>query len=236
LKILIFSMFIFATLSLTAVFGDESEKPSAHQLYVDSIEFLKNGEDEHAIELLEKAVEIDPDLAPAWNALGLVYMGRGGYEEDAINAFKRSLELLPDQPDAYANLGIIYASGEKDFVAAEDYLKKAIALQPDNIRAQFGMAWVLLWHKKDGKRAEDAFQVVLERNPQNVMAQYGLGMAYLAQENRAMALKSISTLRYLHRDDLAVNLESTMQPRAQNNSPETTFEPSGSDDFNLGSF
>jgi lipoprotein NlpI len=46
---------------------------------------------------LQAAVALAPDLAPAWNNLGIAQAGRGELEA-AIRSFTRSLDLDPQQP------------------------------------------------------------------------------------------------------------------------------------------
>ncbi len=233
----ILSFFCAWLLAWNAVSWCETgQKQRAQELYGESIELLKQEKVSLAIDLLLESVELDPGFAPSWNALGLAYMGKDGYAADAIDAFTQSLELSPAQPDVYANLGIVHSSDTKDYALAEEYLTKALAMDPENLRANFGMGWVNLWHKQDGTGAVKSFKKVLKKEPENFMAHYGVGMAYLAQDNRAMALKSISMLRKLRKNDLAIQLESLIQPREEAAGPDASFGADQSKDFNLGSF
>jgi Tfp pilus assembly protein PilF len=59
---------------------------------------------ELAIEYLEKAVELDPEVTQALNALGRLYMVQG-QEEEAIEMFRQSLILDQSQHDVLEDLG-----------------------------------------------------------------------------------------------------------------------------------
>lgn len=233
MRMLLFVLALIVAFSQSS-YAENDQDLTAEELYTKSIEYLKDDNADPAIDLLIEAVDKNPQFVLAWNALGLAYMSKDGYADDAIDAFTESLTLDPNQADAYANLGIIYSS-TRDSALAEEYLNKALTLDPANVRANFGAGWVDLWQKQNGKGAEEAFKRVLSVDPSNAMAQYGLGMAYLSQDNRAMALKSISTLRFMHRDDLAANLESAIRPQVQTTESSGYSEQASSGEFDLGS-
>ena len=58
--------------------------------------------DAEAEELYRLAVRLDPQLAAAWNNLGVTYAARGRYAE-AMDAFVHALRLVPRATDACAN-------------------------------------------------------------------------------------------------------------------------------------
>lgn len=59
---------------------------------------------EKAIEYLEKAVELDPEVTRGLNALGRLYVVQG-QEEEAIEMFRQSLILDQSQHDVLDDLG-----------------------------------------------------------------------------------------------------------------------------------
>jgi tetratricopeptide (TPR) repeat protein len=76
----------------------------------------------------KKSVSLDPELAVAYHALGMVYELRGEYS-DAIVAARRAIELDPSFAYAYRLLGFYLPQvGESD--EAITILDKAIRLSP----------------------------------------------------------------------------------------------------------
>ena len=59
------------------------------------------------MEHFERALEIDPELAIAWNGLSLAWRQRGDLEA-AVRAGQRLVELEPEDPLSHTNLSILY--------------------------------------------------------------------------------------------------------------------------------
>jgi Flp pilus assembly protein TadD len=69
-------------------------------------EKIREGETAEALEILELATRIDPELADAWINYG-VAVRRSGRKEEAERAFRRALELDPSHMSAYQNLAAL---------------------------------------------------------------------------------------------------------------------------------
>ena len=88
--------------------------------------FVKNEVDE-AISLYEKALEMDPALAIAWNGLSMALAKRGDLDE-AVEAAEKLVALEPDDPLSHTNLSRILM--QKGMIPeAEDARAKAMGLQ-----------------------------------------------------------------------------------------------------------
>jgi len=106
-----------------------------------------------ALELIEKALDLDPDYAIAWVMRGWIYWTEadvgGGlsdfqarFDDAQANTFRcahRALELDPDCADAYGLLAMTYLNA-KEFDKAIDASEKAIALAPNNVEVIGGIA------------------------------------------------------------------------------------------------
>lgn len=102
-----------------------------------------------AIQMLERAVQLDPDYAPAWQALSVAYSreahytrgGRGSLDRsDAAN--DRALELDPDLMDArIARVSNRVERG--DLVRAYQEAQEIVRRYPDNPDALFSLSYVL---------------------------------------------------------------------------------------------
>jgi tetratricopeptide (TPR) repeat protein len=106
-----------------------------------------------ALELIEKALALDPDYAIAWVMRGWIYWTEadvGGGLGDHMarfdlaqsNTFRcayRALELDPDCADAYALLSMTHLNA-KEFDEAIEAAEKAILLAPNNVEVIGGTA------------------------------------------------------------------------------------------------
>lgn len=90
-----------------------------------------NNEGEYlkAIEILNKAIEIDPNLALAYNNRGWSYLELGQYEQ-AISDCNKAIDLDPRLALAYSNRGLAYVKLSHYEQALAD-CNKAIDLNPN---------------------------------------------------------------------------------------------------------
>ena len=101
-----------------------------------------------AFELYERAIELDPDFAPAWASLATAqilraffspYPGEFGIQEARASAL-RALELDPDLGEAHAALGFISLYSDWDWQAAERELQRALAVSPNDASVRHAYA------------------------------------------------------------------------------------------------
>jgi TolB-like protein/tRNA A-37 threonylcarbamoyl transferase component Bud32 len=124
--------------------------PEAYHLYMQSAAIPRDvGPNKDAITMLEKAVKLDPNYAPAWEALGhryyydAVYSGGGpeGYER-SNGAYRKALALEPGRTDAAGSLAINLADTGNLEKALED-ARALVKRRPDVAFAHFSLAYVL---------------------------------------------------------------------------------------------
>ena len=94
----------------------------------------RRGEYELALKAMDKAIELKPDFADAWNNRG-VALDKLGRHEEALEAFDKAIELKPDYSDAWNNSGVTLDELGRYDEALKAY-DKAIELKPD-----FAVAW-----------------------------------------------------------------------------------------------
>ena len=92
-----------------------------------------------AIEDYNKAIELKPDFAEAYNNQGVSRHNLSDYK-GAIEDYNKAIELKPDYADAYYNRGISRDDSRDYNGAIEDYTK-AIELKPDNAEAYYNRAF-----------------------------------------------------------------------------------------------
>jgi tetratricopeptide (TPR) repeat protein len=186
------------------------ESGAALHFYRGNTYFLL-GKSDLAMTDYDKAIELKPDLAKAYNNRGTAYHYKGDYNL-AIADCDKAIELRPDYAEAYVNRGNAYnRKGEHDLAIAD--CNKAIELRPDLAVAHYnrGVAYEYNIHgQRYGKgaqldRAIADYDKVIELKPDCAEAYYSRGVVYhtlrehgqaIADYNRATGTKG--------EDDLAI--------------------------------
>ncbi|SFK26629.1 Tetratricopeptide repeat-containing protein [Nitrosomonas aestuarii] len=113
---------------------------------------------------LLKLIELKPDNAHAYNALGYSYAERGKRLPEALRLIKKAVELSPDDPYIMDSLGwVYYRMG--NITDGLNYLSRAFSISQDSeIAAHLGE---VLWVQGAHKDAEDVWRSALEKDPNN---------------------------------------------------------------------
>ncbi|NTU72264.1 MAG: tetratricopeptide repeat protein [Coriobacteriia bacterium] len=127
-----------------ALLLDESD-PVVHALLADL--FLEGDFYDEAIRSASRAIELDPDCAPAYLALGLAYDRRGGMWDQSILVWHELAEVVPDLVTAHVQLGEAFAAGAFEGEAIESW-RRALELDPSEPRAMYNLAIAAL--KREG--------------------------------------------------------------------------------------
>ncbi len=101
---------------------------------------------ENADVAVAKALDLNPDLAEAHFARGLILWtkAKGFPHEQAINAFKRSLELNPHADETHHQLSMVYSHvGLLD--QAQEHVRAAVDINPNNTMARFRVGVYTAW-------------------------------------------------------------------------------------------
>jgi Tfp pilus assembly protein PilF len=126
------------------------ENREAYEMYLRSAAIPHDaGPNKDAIAMLEKAVKLDPNYAPAWEALGHRYYfdavySQGGAQEfqRSDEAYQRALLLEPGRTSAAGLLATnLVATGNLD-KAYED-ARALVKRRPDSAFAHYSLAYVL---------------------------------------------------------------------------------------------
>ncbi len=117
---------------------------------------------------LRKLIQIKPDYAHAYNALGYSFADRNQRLPEARQLIERALELSPDDYYILDSMGwVLYRMG--DLQGAADYLRRAYEGRPDaEIGAHLGE---VLWAMGDRAEAERVWQEALKSHPENEVLQ-----------------------------------------------------------------
>lgn len=146
-----------------------------------------------------RVTEIDPEFAPAYNALGYAQMDLQRYDE-ADAAFRRYMELLPSQPNPYDSYGE-YLLKVGRFDEALDSYRRALEVDSTFSLAYVGLGNVYLaMDRLDAAR--EAFAHLLdaaESLDEQSEALRWTAVAWVHEGDHASALESIDALYDLAR-------------------------------------
>jgi tetratricopeptide (TPR) repeat protein len=99
--------------------------------------------EQKAFVAIEKALSLDPELAEAYVAKGLLLWTKSHHfpHEKAITEFQRAIAIKPNLAQAHAELArVLWHIGLLD--QAYQALAKAMEIDPTDVKAQFRMGWL----------------------------------------------------------------------------------------------
>lgn len=167
---------------------DESQKRAALDQYRQGLGLIESKPAE-AITALQKAVELDPSLAEAWNDLAyalvrraasagrvrMVAGPRGDAFTGAMQAAEKALALKPGWPYAQYNLGVALLA-DAQYADAVEPLRRSMEQQPDRAEpaAALGLAYVGIGEEE---KAIQVCRKAKELDPNSQTAADCLGLA-----------------------------------------------------------
>jgi TolB-like protein/predicted Ser/Thr protein kinase len=156
--------------------GDGATRPKneeAYDLYLRSIAVPHDpGPNKDAIAMLERAVGLDPNYAPAWDALGVRYHYDSAYSDGgdaafqrSVTAFSRALTLDPDYIDPAAEM-MLGEVERGEVIKAYQSGKALLARHPENANAHFALSYVLRYGGAVEESAHEC-DTALSLDPEN---------------------------------------------------------------------
>lgn len=144
----------------------------------------RTGDHEKAVEYYRRALEVNPDYAPARYNLGNAYLALNRLNL-AQTEFARAIKTDRHLIQAHLNLGNTYLISRR-FGRAEEIFKQALRDNPRSASAYLGLGLSLLYQKRFAQ-AEKSFERALEINPKLAQAHYNLAcaLAQLGRTNQA---------------------------------------------------
>ncbi|MGD9788785.1 MAG: tetratricopeptide repeat protein [Sulfuricellaceae bacterium] len=113
---------------------------------------------------LRKAIQLKPDFAQAYNALGYTFADRNERLDEAQKLLEKANQLSPDDPFILDSLGWL-SYRRHNLAKAEGYLRQALAAKPDpEIAAHLGE---VLWARGHKDEAKKVWAEALKNNPDN---------------------------------------------------------------------
>ena len=129
-----------------------------------------------AVAAYKQAVQLNPDLAEAYNNLG-VALRKMGKQDAALVAYRRCLELQPENEGLWSNMGNCLREMQA-FEEAEAAHKRALSLKPANASRLFNAALVHR-DRNEMTAALDLFNAALALDPDYAEAHWDRALALL---------------------------------------------------------
>ncbi len=141
-----------------------AQPDNAELLYETAMIAERQNRIEVAEQRLRRVIEVKPDHAHAYNALGYSLADRNIRLDEAQALIAKGLELAPDDPFILDSMGwVLFRRG--DLNGALTYLERAFAIRPDpEIAAHLGEVQWLLGRRED---AEKLWRTVAAQHPDN---------------------------------------------------------------------
>ncbi len=184
--------------------GNGGEEPVVPKGVTDPAELTRRafqkqeiGAYEEAIEILTKALEIDPKFIPAHYRRGLVYE-EWDRRKEAAAAYQQALELDPKHLDARLGLASVYGKSFKNELAIMEF-EKAAELKPKDPEIQFKIA-LEYWYLQKLPETAEHYRKVIALNPDHLQAHLNLASVYESMKEWDMALKEIAISRKLGKE------------------------------------
>jgi TolB-like protein/tetratricopeptide (TPR) repeat protein/predicted Ser/Thr protein kinase len=182
----------------------------AYDYYLKGMDYFWKGSQRDldlALEMFNKALEIDSNYALAYSGIGEVYATKYNYQrtldwlDKAEKMAKKALVLDPELAEARLTLGRVYDFERKNTMAIEEF-KKVAELIPNSNDPYRRLGYVYLYNLYDYTEAINFFQKALEIRPTDAKSYRGLGIAYTSLRRYDEGIKSIKKGLEISPDDI----------------------------------
>ncbi len=179
-----------------------TQNPQAYEAYLRGralVDFIDQPKAlESARTNYEKALQLDPNYAPALAGLSIVegfyYRNLDSSEahlRQARQLAERALAIDPQLAEADVALANVYGD-MFDYVHAAEKSREAAALEPDNAHAWDQLSWALGYEQPpDSAGAEKAAREAIRLQPSMFQAHYHLGRALMQQKRFPEAIAAL---------------------------------------------
>lgn len=143
------------------------------------------GQYDLALKAFEKAIELKPDFAEAWNNKGIL-LGKLDRDGEALSAFEKAIDLKPDYAEAWLNRGVSLDSLGRLDEALKSY-DRAIEIKPDAAET-WSNKGVTLYNLKRQAEAVKSYERAIELKPDLAEAwnNKGISLGKLGQYEEAL--------------------------------------------------
>lgn len=188
-------------------------------LYYNCSSESRETEVNNALDDLEKAVRLEPDLVFAYNIRANIFRDEGQYDE-ALGEFNKTIVMAPKHANSYIGRGYTY-SKLREYEKAIDDLKVVLQMRPDNLFVDFRFSQLYSWKKKDYEERVEKYSKSINEYPDRAVSYIYRGCAYyqlghfnssfyeqaLADLNTALCLNPKSSMAYTYRGSVFIETQ-----------------------------
>jgi len=163
------------------VMGITTSSPEAFKYYSEGRMHHHKGDYRKSIQLMERALEIDPEFALAYRSMGAAY-GSMGYAAKNKEYYQKAFELsdrLPDK-ERYFIQGDFYRLSEKTYDKAIEAYKKLLALYPDNRMGNDKLGQLYYWLEQWDESIK-RYEVNIQNRDETLYSYFGQAQPYRAK-------------------------------------------------------
>ena len=172
---------------------DASKEPGAGDdpgaLTKSAIKKQEIGAFEEAVEILNKALQIDSQFVPAHYRMGLVYE-EWDRRPEAIQAYKKALTIDANHEGARLGLASVHSKSNRNDLAIQEYNKVAVA-RPDDPELHFKIA-LEYWYIQKLPESAEHYRKVIAINPDHIQAHLNLASVYEKMKDWEKAIEEIA--------------------------------------------
>ncbi|MCB9883520.1 MAG: tetratricopeptide repeat protein [Planctomycetes bacterium] len=147
------------------------------------------GRKEEALELLEEARRLKPDLVVTLANLGPTLRGLDRIDE-AEDCLREAIRRRPDFALAHLNLGVLLEENRNDFVRARSEYEEAVRLDPSMVLAWYDLGRMLA-DQGGFEEALEAHRHAVELSPDEPLYRFHLGHAFFYTGRYVEALEQL---------------------------------------------
>ena len=144
--------------------------------------YMREGQKAVALEKFQKALEQDPNMPSAHNAIAVLYENLGE-QDKADHHYRRALSLDPKDSQAHNNYGSFLCKSERWDDAEEHFLKAAANPLYETPELSYTNAGICAQKAKDLAKAESYWRRALEANPRFPAALLQMARLGVAEQN-----------------------------------------------------
>lgn len=145
-----------------------------------SLNMMREGNTDGAIEQAKKAVELRPENVVTLRGLAKAYIYAGRYDDEVMETVKKLIDVAPELGEAYYYLAVIKFR-RLDVEGARQALEQSMSLSPD-FPDNHQLLGAIAMEGKDFEAAEKHLAKAVELDPENPRSRYLLGSVYFEKE------------------------------------------------------
>jgi tetratricopeptide (TPR) repeat protein len=148
----------------------------------------RQGRTEESLPLLDRSLELDPEIGPVWFNRGVVLLDLERQQE-ALETLRHAVELQPNLAEGHNAIGVLLME-QGSTAEARASFEAAIRARPDRPNAHYNLGW-LLARQGHPREAESHYLEAIRLSPGYKRAHNNLALVYLRTGRAREAIVSL---------------------------------------------